>query len=178
MTLEEAERLLDGGLPIASGRPDQGVPRSRVPVAVARDGDDGAVLFLGPRSDGGIQFFCVRATRTAGGPFVALEQHADAWPRATLDRPVSLARHVELAAVVAETDGDSLVVVAPFVADASVERVEVAVDGGQRAPCPLSSTTGAGLALTRAPGHPRAVELRAHRADGSEVARRVPMPGG
>jgi hypothetical protein len=160
---ETTEALLagDASLPAAPAG-------DRAPVALARADDLGAVLFLGPRSDGGTQFLCVMARREDDGRWRAYEDHSDRWPEAEPGGPP-----LQLASIVVESDEERAIVALPARADASVARVLLG-DGpaGSWSPAP---GTGAVMALAVVPVTTAEVVLRGQRPDAEDVALRVPL---
>lgn len=102
----------------------------RVAVAVTVCEPYGAVLWLGPRSSGGLQYHCVRARRR-DGRWALYDTDSDEWPRRDLnDRPrAGTAPPIVVAGSVAERQGGTLLVVVAGVAAASVEAVVAELDG-------------------------------------------------
>jgi hypothetical protein len=144
----------------------------RTAVAVGRADDRGAVLWLGPRSDGGTRFLCVMARRGDDGRWRAYEDHGDRWPDAAADAAAG-APPLQLASAFIESDEERAVVVLPARADASVARV--LVQGGPSGSWAPAQGTGAVMALAVVPADTAAVVLRAQRPGGEDVTLRVAL---
>jgi hypothetical protein len=160
---ETTEALLagDASLPAAPAG-------DRTAIAVGRADDRGAVLWLGPRSDGGTQFFCVMARRGEDGRWRAYEDHSDRWPEAEPGGPP-----LQVASAIVESDEERAIVVLPARADASVARV--LVDGEPSGSWAPAEGAGAVMALAVVPVTTAEVVLRGQRPGGEDVALRVSL---
>jgi hypothetical protein len=139
LTLDVLERA---ALP---GDPTAGAVGDRRVVAVTVREADGAVLFLAPRSDGWLQYFCTRARADPSrGGWATYDTDSDRWPWAGDERPDAPA----IAGAVTEDDDDTTLLVAPGAAPAGVTTVRAQI-GDVGAAFPVAATTGAFIVVLR-----------------------------
>src|SRR4051812_22597355 len=121
----------------------------RLPVCVTVRRRYGAALFLGARSDGGLQYFCVRG-EFRDDRWSATDADVDAW----LTRPTAgETAPVLLAGLVAESDGETTWVTAPGIAAAGVPAIRAEM-GGVEDEFEPDAVTGAFVIVIEAPGAP------------------------
>jgi hypothetical protein len=114
----------------------------RIAVAWTARDPRGAVLFLGPRSDGGLQYHCVRARHRAGR-WSAYDTDSDQWPLRDLLRPPGGTEPAVLVAgSVTEYDESELLAVVPGVAAVGTDSVAAEI-GGRRDTYAVEPGTGA-----------------------------------
>lgn len=123
--------------------PGEAVVGEREAVAFTVRERDGAVLLVGPRSDGGRQYFCLRARRRAGA-WAIQDTDSDRWPAPDHGWPDAPA----LAGSVSETDGDATVVIAPGIASPGLDIVTAEL-GGTRDAFTVFAPSGAFVVVLR-----------------------------
>jgi hypothetical protein len=141
-----AEQILEG-----RGLLPGTVAGDRIAVAWTARDTRGAVLFVGPRSDGGLQYHCVRAHRR-DGRWSAYETDSDEWPLRNLVRPPGGSDPPFLVAgSVSERDESGVLAVVPGVSAVGTDSV-IAEIGAKRDAYAVEPDTGAFVVVLTASG--------------------------